>query len=51
MLAAQVGVDNSSLSRIERGLQSPSADLAERLVKAFKGGITEVEILYPHRYL
>lgn len=50
-LADQVGVDHSNLSRIERGLQQASARTAERLVKALGGAVTELEVLYPERFM
>lgn len=46
----KVGVDNGHLSRIERG-EKTSPDLAERLSSFFKNEISEIEILYPERYI
>lgn len=45
-----VGTDTGNLSRIERGLQIPSKDLAESLVKYFDNEITETQIIYPERF-
>lgn len=45
-----VGVDNGHLSRIERG-EKTSPDLAEKLSIFFKNEISEIEILYPERYI
>lgn len=47
-VADAVGTDTGNLSRVERGLQIPSKDLAERLAKFF--GITELQIIYPERF-
>ncbi|AKE95240.1 helix-turn-helix transcriptional regulator [Cronobacter sakazakii] len=48
-IATQLDVGN--LSRIERGMQVPSLETAEKLAKFFKGKISEMQILYPHRYM
>ncbi|MEN4767296.1 helix-turn-helix domain-containing protein [Duffyella gerundensis] len=48
-IATQLDVGN--LSRIERGIQIPSLETAEKLCKFFKGKITEMQILYPQRYM
>lgn len=47
--ATQLDVGN--LSRIERGVQVTSLETAEKLSKFFKGKITEMQILYPQRYM
>lgn len=44
------GLDTGNLSRIERGLQVPSKDLAEKLSAYFGGAVSETEIIYPERY-
>ncbi|HAT2328196.1 MULTISPECIES: helix-turn-helix transcriptional regulator [Citrobacter] len=49
-VAKGVDIDPGNLSRIERGQQIASLDIAERLVSFFSGKINELEILYPHRY-
>lgn len=49
-VAKEVDIDPGNLSRIERGQQIASLDVAERLVRFFSGQINELEILYPHRY-
>lgn len=49
-VATGVKIDPATLSRIERGEQVPSVELAERLVHFFKGAISELHILYPSRY-
>lgn len=49
-VAKEVDIDPGNLSRIERGHQIASLDVAERLVSFFSGQINELEILYPHRY-
>ncbi|STR51223.1 Helix-turn-helix [Klebsiella oxytoca] len=50
-VAAAVDIDPGNLSRIERGQQVASTDIAEKLVNFFSGQIDELQILYPHRYL
>lgn len=48
-IATQLDVGN--LSRIERGVQVTSLETAEKLSKFFKGKISEMQILYPQRYM
>lgn len=48
-VSAAVGTDTGNLSRIERGLQIPSKELAEALVKYYDNEITETQIIYPER--
>ena len=48
-MATQIDVGN--LSRIERGTQVTSLDNAEKLSRYFKGKISEMQILYPQRYM
>lgn len=48
-VANAVGIDTGNLSRIERGLQVPSKELAEKLVKHFDNKVTELQIIYPER--
>lgn len=45
-----VGLDNSTLSRIECGKARTKIATAAKLVKFFDGAITEMEILYPERF-
>jgi transcriptional regulator with XRE-family HTH domain len=45
-----VGTDTGNLSRIERGIQVPSKELAEALVKYFDNEVTETQIIYPERF-
>lgn len=49
-VANEVGIDTGNLSRIERGLQTPSKELTEKLAKYFDGEITELQIIYPERF-
>lgn len=49
-VADAVGIDTGNLSRIERGTQVPSKDLAEKLVNFFNGEIDEIQIIYPERF-
>lgn len=48
-VSVAVGTDTGNLSRIERGIQIPSKELAEGLVKYFDNEITETQIIYPER--
>ena len=48
-ISAAVGISNAQYSRIERG-DPTTPETAERLVKYFGDGITEMEVLYPERY-
>ncbi|WBG90053.1 helix-turn-helix transcriptional regulator [Pantoea piersonii] len=50
-VAAATQLDVGNLSRIERGIQVPSLETAEKLSRFFKGKITEMQILYPQRYM
>lgn len=49
VLAGLVRSDVGNLSRIERGTQSPSRDLAERICAQFSGELDELQLIYPHR--
>jgi transcriptional regulator with XRE-family HTH domain len=50
VLASQVGSDVGNLSRIERGVQSPSRELAERICQHFGNEINELQLFYPERF-
>lgn len=50
VVAAAVGTDTGNLSRIERGQQA-SKDMVDKLVNYFEGSITELEIIYPERFV
>jgi transcriptional regulator with XRE-family HTH domain len=50
-VAAAVGTDAGNMSRIERLMQRPSLEMAEKLAKHFGYAITEMEILYPKRFI
>lgn len=43
-------IDTGNLSRVERGIQRPSARLAEALAGVFSESINEMHVLYPERY-
>ena len=49
-VADKVLMDQGNLSRVERGEQVPSKDAIDSLCKFFDG-VTEMEIIYPERYL
>lgn len=46
-----VGADQGNLSRVENCKQKASTELAERLSRHFGGEISEMEILYPDRFM
>lgn len=50
-VAAAVGTDAGNLSRIENGKQRASAAIAEKLAKYFGYALTEIQIIYPGRFL
>jgi len=50
-VALAVKIDVGNLSRIERGIQVTSIETAERISRFFKGKISEMQILYPQRYV
>lgn len=50
-VSRQTAIDVGNLSRIERGIQVTSLETAEKLSKFFGGKISEMQILYPQRYL
>lgn len=47
-VAAAVGTDSGNISRMERMMQRPSPEMAERLAKFL--GISEMKLIYPERY-
>ena len=49
-VATALGIDTGNLSRIERGLQVPSKELTEKIVKFFGKGMTETKIIFPERF-
>jgi transcriptional regulator with XRE-family HTH domain len=50
-VADGIGMNNGTISRIERGDTKASPETAEKLVKFFGEGISELEILYPERFM
>ncbi|MTC25982.1 helix-turn-helix domain-containing protein [Providencia alcalifaciens] len=50
-VANAINCDVGNLSRLERGTQAASLELAERLAKFYGDKITEMHILYPKRYM
>lgn len=50
-VANSLNIDIGNLSRIERGKQITSLAIAEKLSKFFGGRITEMQILYPQRFM
>jgi transcriptional regulator with XRE-family HTH domain len=51
VVATAVGTDAGNISRIENGKQKASPAMAERLAKHFGYAITEIQILYPERFV
>jgi transcriptional regulator with XRE-family HTH domain len=49
-VADAVATDPGNLSRVERGEQTPSKELAEALCKYFDYALTEIQVFYPERY-
>lgn len=50
-VAKAVGTDKAHISRIERGLTKPRAEMLLRLSTLFQGAITWDEISYPELFL
>ncbi|ELI6453572.1 helix-turn-helix transcriptional regulator [Yersinia ruckeri] len=50
-VALAVQCDVGNLSRIERGTQLTSLEMAEKLSRFYEGKVTEMQILYPQRYM
>ncbi|HEF8786194.1 TPA: helix-turn-helix transcriptional regulator [Providencia alcalifaciens] len=50
-VANAINCDVGNLSRLERGTQAASLELAERLARFYGDKITEMQILYPKRYM
>lgn len=50
-VASAVGCDPGNLSRMERGIQRPSPEVAEKLAAYFGPKLTEIQILYPERFV
>jgi transcriptional regulator with XRE-family HTH domain len=46
-----VSIDPGNLSRVENGKQKASTELAEKLAQHFGNEISEMEILYPDRFM
>lgn len=49
-LASLVDSDVGNLSRIERGVQIPSSELAAKICEQFDGDVNELHLIYPERY-
>jgi len=50
-VATAINCDAGNLSRLERGTQSASLELAEKLSQFYEGKISEMQILYPQRFM
>lgn len=50
-VADATDMDPANLSRIERGDQVPSKESVEALAKFFGHEVTEMQIIFPERYL
>lgn len=49
--AAGIGTTAAQLSNIETAKHRPTAGLAERISQFFGGEVSEMEILYPERFM
>ena len=50
-VARHVGIDKGHYSNIESGKATPSAAVAARIAAFFGHEVTEIQILYPERYV
>lgn len=50
-VAKAVGISVSQLSRLEHGRHQATADQAEKLCRFYRGKITELQVLYPRRFM
>lgn len=50
-VAAGIGTTAAQISNVETAKHRPSAELAERISVYFKGEVSEIEILYPERFM
>ncbi|MEX9872124.1 helix-turn-helix domain-containing protein [Providencia rettgeri] len=50
-VAAAINCDVGNISRLERGMQTASIEMAEKLARFYQGKINELQILYPQRYM
>ncbi len=50
-VAQAIGTDAGNLSRVENGKQKPSPKMAAKLAQHFGYEITEIQILYPERFI
>ena len=50
-VAKGIGSTPAQLSMVETAKHRPSADLAARISSFFKGEVSEMEILYPERFM
>ena len=50
-IARAVNSNPGNLSRIGRGVNVPSLRLAEALARYFDGEVSELELLYPERFM
>lgn len=50
-VSTAVGTNTGNLSRIENGLQKARPNLAEKLARHFGYEITEIQIIYPERFI
>ena len=50
-VASSLNMDPANLSRVERGENGVSKETAEALAKFFGHDVTEMQIIFPERYL
>jgi len=46
-----LAMDQGQYSRIERGVSTPSPELADRMAKHFGNAVTRDQILFPYDYM
>lgn len=51
VVADHAGIVQAHYSRIENGEVAPSATIAANLAAFFDGALTEIQILYPERFI
>lgn len=50
-VALELNIDNSHYSRIEKGQAAPSKKMAEEIARYFGHAVTEMQVMYPERYV
>lgn len=50
-VSSALGIDLSHYYKVESGKSTASPELAEKISLLFGGAVTELQILYPERYM